>query len=246
MTPELQQEILYSMLRSPFREYPSPHFFSESVFPEAFYDELLENLPADDEYSGIYELGRITNPDNRPETRYVFSLSDDVDKLEGKKHEFWSNMAGLMLGKHFFEAATRKYMPYIVQRFGNTINNYSFKTKCELFRDVEGYHVGPHTDHKARLLNLFFYLPEDDSREHMGTSFYVPRDLNQSFNHAHHNSYEDFIKVATAPYKRNCGAGFIRTDHSFHGVEPLTEKGYKRNALAFMIMVEPRNPQVAM
>ncbi|HWN98191.1 MAG TPA: hypothetical protein VNS63_02870, partial [Blastocatellia bacterium] len=39
-----------------------------------------------------------------------------------------------------------------------------------------------------------------------------------------HYSFDDFVNVKTAPYKRNSLLAFLRSDRSFHGLDPLSEQ----------------------
>src|SRR5690606_19753066 len=114
--------------------------------------------------------------------------------------------------------------PLINERFRGQISNLEVSPTAELFSDRTNYFIGPHTDHPTRLLNMFFYLPEDDSREHLGTSFYVPNDPTFTCKGGPHYKFKDFTRVFTAPYKRNKLAIFFKNDRSFHGVEPVEEK----------------------
>jgi hypothetical protein len=72
----------------------------------------------------------------------------------------------------------------------------------------------------------------------MGTSFYVARDPKFVSDGNAHLHFEDFINVYTVPARQNVAAGFFRNDRSFHGVEPVTEKGYERNALALSMYAD--------
>lgn len=236
LTPEIQQAIYYQMLNTPYKHYPTAHSHTRDIFPAVFYDKILENLPSDDEYTGIYALGRVSNPENKPETRLVFSLRDDLDKLDGEKCQFWQEMSDFFLGTEFAMQIVQRAAPIAASWRGNDfLNRYSLLPVAELFRDLESYQIGPHTDIQSRLLNCFFYLPEDDARAHLGTSFYVPNGNNPNINPEQHNRFEDFTRVYTAPYVRNSMASFVRTPSSYHGVEPLQESGYRRNVLAYFI-----------
>ena len=41
----------YKILNAPINYYPYPHISIENIFPQEFYDSLLENLPNIDEYT---------------------------------------------------------------------------------------------------------------------------------------------------------------------------------------------------
>ena len=236
ITPEIKHQFFYNLMNMPMRDYPAPHGHIDGIFPGPLFQQLRDYLPDDEVYTGIYQLGRVSNPNHLPDTRFVFSLKDDLDKLEGERRQFWGEVAELFLGDEMLLYVIRRMTPYIIRQHGpDFIKKYRMTIVAELFRDVTEYEIGPHTDVRSRLLNCFFYLPEDDSRPHLGTSFYVPRDPKAIADVTVHNRFEDFIPLYTAPYIPNSMAAFVRTEQSFHGVEPLREEGYKRNVLAYFI-----------
>jgi hypothetical protein len=75
----------------------------------------------------------------------------------------------------------------------------------------------------TKLVVLLIYLAPDNSAEHLGTSLYRPKDPTFSCPDSKHYPFEDFIRVKTAPYKPNSLLAFMRSDISFHGLEPLSE-----------------------
>src|SRR6185369_1519735 len=75
----------------------------------------------------------------------------------------------------------------------------------------------------TKLVVLLIYLAPDDTAEHLGTSLYRPKDPSFSCPESKHHPFEDFIRVKTAPYKPNSMLAFMRSDISFHGLEPLSE-----------------------
>jgi hypothetical protein len=71
---------------------------------------------------------------------------------------------------------------------------------------------------------LLLYLAPDNNAEHLGTSLYRPKQAGFSCPNSTHYAFEDFIRVKTAPYRRNSLLAFVRSDISFHGLEPLSER----------------------
>ncbi len=71
---------------------------------------------------------------------------------------------------------------------------------------------------------LLLYLAPNASAERLGTSLYRPKTEGFSCPDSKHYPFEDFIRVKTAPYKPNSLLAFVRSDISFHGLEPLTEQ----------------------
>jgi len=239
LTPEIGEEVIYKIMNTPFREYPCPHFVTENVWPEAFFEHIRKMLPPTEYYTGIISSGRVVAPTGTPDTRYLFSVKNDLNKLHNELLEFWKSMSDFFFSDLFRNSVLQKFTPYIQQRFaGRNLTNLQTFPVLELFRDKTDYFIGPHSDHPARLLNLFFYMPEDDSKPHLGTSFYVPKDRNLKYEGGPHFPFEWFTRVFTAPYKRNVLAGFFKNDVSFHGVEKVMEKNFDRNAMAYFMRVQ--------
>lgn len=238
LTPEIGEQVIYNLMNAPFRHYPCPHFVVENVWPEDFFDEIRARLPDTRHYHGIIASGRVTAAEGTEDTRYLFSLEKDISSLEGEQFAFWKSIGDFLFGPVFHEAVINKFSPFIQQRFaGKNTQSMQAQPVAELFRDLTDYEIGPHSDHSTRLLNLFFYLPEDDSKPHLGTSFYVPKDRAIHYPSGPHFPFNLFTRVFTAPYQRNVLAGFFKNDVSYHGVEPVMEKQFERNALAYFMRV---------
>jgi hypothetical protein len=109
---------------------------------------------------------------------------------------------------------------------------------ARLVRDFTDYSIGPHTDSPRKLVSLLFYLPRDESMRHLGTSIYAARDASLRCEGTRHHSYSGFKRVASMPYVPNALFAFFKTDHSFHGVDPITEGKVERNLLLYNIYVQ--------
>ena len=242
LTPHIGEQVIYNLMNAQVKDYPFPHFVVENIWPDDFFDQLLAHLPSKEVYRGIMASGRLVNPNAPKETRYLFSMEEDIQKLEGEQFAFWHSVGEFLLGEAFHMAVMQKFLPYLKMRFSqHHITDVRAKAAVELFKDMTDYHIGPHSDTTHRLLNLFFYLPEDDSKPHLGTSFYVPKDKSIPYASGPHYEFEDFHRVFTAPYKRNVMAGFFKNNISYHGVEPVKEQSFERNALAYILRAYDTN-----
>ena len=52
----------------------------------------------------------------------------------------------------------------------------------------------------------------------------------------------DSVKVQTMPYRSNSLFGFLKTDLSFHGVEPIEEEDIARDVILYDIRIA--NPEL--
>jgi hypothetical protein len=101
---------------------------------------------------------------------------------------------------------------------------YGNNIRVQLCRDLPGYKIGPHTDGKREIKTILFYLAEDDTQKHLGTSVYVPKDKDFRCDGTKHHEFDKFDLLFTAEYKPNTAFGFVRSDNSFHGVEAATNE----------------------
>jgi hypothetical protein len=120
--------------------------------------------------------------------------------------------------RYLYDMATPKtFWSKVDQLFRDVYGN---NIRTQLCRDFGGYSIGPHTDGRKESKTILFYLPKDDSQPYLGTSVYVPKDKQFTCDGTKHHDFDKFNRVNTAPYVPNTCFGFIRSDNSFHGVEP--------------------------
>ena len=99
---------------------------------------------------------------------------------------------------------------------------YGVSLRIQLCRDLPGYSIGPHTDSTREPATMLFYLAKDQTMQDHGTSIYLPKTRNFTSDGTVHHNRSDFDLHYTAPYVPNSVFGFVRSDNSFHGVEPTT------------------------
>jgi hypothetical protein len=123
----------------------------------------------------------------------------------------------------------RSFAEPLRARFGEEQSWPEVSVEPQLIRHRAGYFLGPHSDLYTKLVVLLIYLAPDESASHLGTSLYSPKDAGFSCPNSTHYPFEDFRRVKTLPYKPNSMLAFMRSDISFHGVEPLSEKDVNNN-----------------
>lgn len=106
--------------------------------------------------------------------------------------------------------------------WANILNykNGKKKVKIKLCRDFPGYSIGPHTDGPKEKITALLYLT-DHEIPGAGTSLYVPKVEGFTHDGSEHLDVKDFTKVNQANFSPNSGFVFVRSDNSFHGVEPV-------------------------
>ena len=243
MSSGVEQHVIYRIANAPLRQYPYPHLYLESVFPDAFYRSLREHWPDGESLVSLADSGRVT-PGAYPE-RFILPFADEeLKKLPREKREFWRDFGSWFLGERFLRALLQKFMPDIMGRFGSALGRQSFDVDSLIVRDRVNYQLGPHTDATRKLLSLLFYCPDDDSKSHLGTTIYEPRDPDFRCAGGEHYARDLFIRVATMDYRPNSLFAFFKTDNSFHGVEPIADDGVLRDLLLYDVRVtETQSPE---
>ena len=194
---------------------PFPHFYLENVFPDDYYRELLRNLPSTEVYDNLYEVTDLKLDHFRHRNQRDMDAGW-VERLPSDLQLFWSSFNDWFLGPDLARA--------VLDSFHSQRSSWpEVSVESQFIRHRAGYFLGPHSDLYTKLVVLLIYLAPDNSAEHLGTSLYRPKDPTFSCPDSKHYAFEDFVRVKTAPYKPNSLLAFMRSDISFHGLEPLSE-----------------------
>ena len=204
---------------------PFPHYYLEGVFPDDYYQELLAKLPPSDIYENLYEVTDLKLDHFR--YRNQRDLNEGwTERLPPDLKSFWNSFSEWFLGP---ELARVVLSSFSTQRASWP----DVSVEAQLIRHRAGYFLGPHSDLYTKLVVLLVYLAPDNSTEQLGTSLYRPKDPAFSCRNSKHYPFEDFTRVKTAPYKPNSLLAFLRSDISFHGLEPLATEG--RDLIQYVI-----------
>jgi len=230
MSSSTEQYTLYQIANAPLREHPFPHILVRDVFEPALYRRMMANLLPTDLMRPFKEERPVNS--KYPDERFVFTLaSDRIAALPQPYGAFWGELARWLLDTPFALALFNKFGTFIHQRFGNA--QPAYYNEAMLVDDRERYALGPHTDAPSKVITLLFYLPDNDAHAHLGTSIYAPRDPSFRCPGTQHHSIDLFDRVVTMPYLPNTLFAFVKTDNSFHGVEPIGDRDYRRHLLLY-------------
>lgn len=229
----LIRQVAYNVINAPLRPFPYPHIYVPDVFPEDFYARLQEAIP-DPEAMIPIEQAR---PVKGYKERFVLDVSGPLDGLPDDKRSFWSGLAKDLRAGAFRDALLNKFGAQLRQRFEGQAD-VRFYDETLLVQDITRYSLGPHTDTPIKAVTVLFYLPRDRSQIHLGTSIYMPKDPNGRCPGGPHYGYEGFDRVATMPFAPNSMFAFVKSDRSFHGVEPVVDPDVRRWLLLYDIKVK--------
>ena len=202
---------------------PYPHYCLDHVFPEDFYQSLLQHLPGSAAYQNLFEITTLKLDHLR--FRDQRDLADGwTASLPDELRRFWDEFNSWFLGPELAQAVLDSFAEPMRSRFGERAVWPAVSVETQLIRHQAGYFLGPHTDLSTKLVVLLIYLVPGDNHQHLGTSLYQPKKFGFTCPNSAHYPFEDFVRVKTAPYRPNSLLAFERSDSSFHGVEPLAEQ----------------------
>jgi len=209
------EQFCFRLCNTALQPYPFPHFFARNVFSSDIYGQLLKALPLDSEYK-----------------------SHEASDYNGRR---FADIAptfpfhDLLLSRQFTKRIVRMFGAHFPKFEGNVV------PELRLIRDGQHYFIGPHTDAPWKLISLLFYLPPSDPNVpplDIGTSFYTPKNPAFRCPGGPHHSFDDFHRIHTLPFEPNSCLGFLKTDQSFHGVEPI-DRPVQRDVLLWNLYSVP-------
>ena len=214
---------------APVLASPFPHCVVDEVFPEEFYEEILDHWPAADRFVSGVETGRVTK--GYSEERKILNFDKThLSRLEASQRVFWAEaVLPLVRSPGVSRAILAKFRREIAERLAD--GREVFSTDALIVSDRTAYALGPHSDSPQKLVSLLFYLPEDATFKRYGTSLYVPRDPTFSCAEGWHYDEKHFTRISTVEFIPNRLLLFPRTDRSFHGVERVDVPGIERRLL---------------
>jgi hypothetical protein len=234
MSSSVDLHLAYKVANAPINPYPFPHFYVEEVLPPEYYAELQSMLPDPLRLVPIGEARPLTGGKDMYKERFVLTFGGDLfAALPPAQQAFWGALHDRLVGGAFRRVLLEKFGAYLAQRFQG--QRVEFYDETLLVQDTTHYALGPHSDVPRKVITLLFYLPKDDSQRHLGTSIYMPKDRAFRCGGGPHYPHEKFDRVWTMPFMPNTLFVFLKTNASFHGVEPIADPQTRRWLLLYDI-----------
>jgi hypothetical protein len=216
---------------------PFPHFYLEGVLPEDYYRELLASLPGSEVYENLYEVTDLKLDHFRH--RCQRDLNEGwTNTLPPQLQPFWNSFNEWFLSPELAQAFLESFAEPLRSRLGEEHAWPEVSVEAQFIRHRAGYFLGPHSDLYTKLVVVLLYLAPDARNERLGTSLYRPKREGFSCHDSKHYPFDEFVRVKTAPYRPNSLLAFVRSDVSFHGLEPLTEQdvvGEGRDVIQYVV-----------
>ncbi len=225
---------------------PFEHKFIENVFPDDYYNKLINNLPKKNEYIPINKSGTVGK--NYAAERYMFDLTfETIKKLSSLQQETFTELLNVFTSPDFFNATSNSFKEVIKKRISKFTDfekkligedKFEFSIQAMLVKDLQKYKLGAHTDTTTKFLTFLFYIPRDVSQIELGTALYKPKNganIKMGEKGNYHATVEItkeyFDVVGKVPFSPNSLLLFPRTNESFHGVEIINKEDTERDLI---------------
>ena len=221
-TDELVARIVQRIRAAEIDNVPTANIFMEDMLPVHVYRELLARLPHDSALDPIIHPDAITADGKR--TRYLLDLTaESLERLQPEDQPFWEAMIAVFTAPEITRAIVEKYEPALRARFGDAMPELI--AVPILYRDFPGYRIGIHQDTPRKIATMQFYLPEDESQLHLGTTF-------------HCRTGDSFQRHKTNAFAPNSAYSFVRSEESWHSVDELGPDEKVRNTIALTFYIK--------
>lgn len=223
---DLLSSMMYKILNSQLRQWPYPHIVVEDWLPHHLWYRLAETWPSE-KMAPIADVRGVGGYQDRRCSRDQIDLGEHWDALTEAVMDL--RFAAAMMDKFTIPDSA---LPHVVR---DTL----------LIEDGPGYAIGPHTDSPAKVLSMLAYFMdwEKELRPDLGTSIYWTPTGRTCIGGPHHNRNDPgwgFEEVCRVPYYPNTMVCFLKTDNSFHGVEPVPE-GANRRVFLWNLRKRPKD-----
>ena len=194
-----EHHLTYKVANASVATFPYAHCYAPNIFPDDLYAELQRQLP---DPEAMVSLEEARNVKGYPE-RFVLELRpENLQVLPPEKRAFWHEFGKIMLSGRFKQAVLDKFAPFVTARLKDT-SSIRFHDEALLVQDITDYKIGPHTDSPLKVITMLFYLPNDNSQAHLGTSIFTPHDKNFRCGGGPHYPFHLFDKMVTMPFVPN-------------------------------------------
>jgi hypothetical protein len=233
MSSSAELEVLYKVGNAPLQGYPFPHFYVPDVFPQPYYAELQRNLP---DPRAMKSLEEARGTRGYPERSVLAIDGKRPEGMPEAQFAFWRDLWQWMLGGRLGHVVLQKFGHVVGPRLEG-MPGAEIVDEALLVHDRTRYSLGPHTDSPRKLVSMLFYLPADERLAAHGTSIYLPKDPAFTCEGRQHHGFEKFDRLKTMPFVPNSLFAFVKTQNSFHGVEPFGVENAGRWLLLFDLQI---------
>lgn len=211
-------QLIGAVQNSVSSEIPFCHRILQHLFANELYEKMQRLMPPDASYHELRHRDAIQLDGSSARLEFGFSQRE-LQKLAPEQMSFWETIGMALRSQRLVQAFREALRPGLERRFGNRWHDFEVNPTPLLVRDLRGYKISIHQDIVQKAMTVQFYLPQDDSQRHLGTSFYsrMPD--------------KSFTKIKQMKFLPNTGYAFAVGDNTWHGVDQVCNEDGIRNSL---------------
>lgn len=224
---KLARFIVESIDNARASEEPFYHLQFDRVFPDDIYAAMIREMPQSTDYRALPGRDNVNILDDGSATRVKIDLFPEyIRNLPAQKRELWDIVGRALCSEEVKAAFVRRLAPGLQRRFGTGYADVGMFPIPILTRDVPKYRITPHTDTKWKGITVQFYLPPDNTTEHIGTIF--------------HDKLPDgsMPKKIKMPFSPNSGYAFAVGDNTWHSADPVGPEVKTRDSILHTYFVD--------
>ncbi|MEX1042773.1 MAG: hypothetical protein WDZ51_19225 [Pirellulaceae bacterium] len=153
---------------------PFPHVCAEGFLPQDVFAELLDRLPNPEIYEP-FSYDKHKSESGETTRRRLTLKNASLGKLSEDDRRFWYTVRSALGAVELKRAIYAKLAPGLACRYGvpeqDAAELPGFASP-DLFHETSGYQIKPHPDTRRKVVTMQIALPNDRSREDLGTEFY--------------------------------------------------------------------------
>lgn len=202
---------------------PSPHFIVDDALNKSDFDAVIDVLP---DPSSMHIVSSFSLP-ALSEYRDRYSILME-DLIESDHSTVWSELYGLLSSNELEEHTRLRLEPHLTVEARRRLPR-RLAPQVWLHCDLAGSYLRPHTDSPNVACVVLLYLKSQVPVPEIGTALYRPiaesaEVVSAPVDSAMNYKHEDrslFVQTDTVDFVPNRLWGQLRTDFSFHGLEPV-------------------------
>jgi len=167
----VQDQLVAAVDRAELRTKPFDHVYMEGVLDPPTYDALISGMPDRRFYHDLKHQDAVRADGTSTRLR-MYLYPELLRGLPEQQRSVWMPLADALCSKGLELAFKRKFRRALEERFGKPAEKIGFYPIPILLRDQPGYRIGIHSDVKKKAITVQFYLPPDESQQHIGTIFH--------------------------------------------------------------------------
>ena len=157
--------------RCELRHHPFDHIRMENILDPGTYGDLVAALP---DRRFFHELSHrdAMRTDGSSTRLRMYLYPELLWRLPSRQRTTWIAVGRALCSPRLQRAFKRKFSGSLERRFGKPAERIGLYPVPILLRDQPGYRIGIHSDASQKAITVQYYLPEDRSRDHLGTIFH--------------------------------------------------------------------------